>query len=268
MGVKARTSRESLLGTRALDRASPIPLYYQLARVFQEEIDEGAWAPGDLLPSEAAIGELLGVSRPVVRQALDVLQADGQVNTINGVGTIVAAPKYRYEATAATGDWHRIADESSWTLQRVLDIRRATAGRHVGKLLGVNAWDDVFEITVIHAAEQQAVSIWHSFIRTDATVGMQEVGEAGSLPVLDPGGAHAWTQLIEKYGIALLRSELEIEATLVSEFESQVLKVPIGTPAFLLTSLEVPKQSTPVAFTRAAIRSDYFRFSVVVRVEE
>jgi DNA-binding FadR family transcriptional regulator len=60
-------------------------LYGQLL----EQIMGGALAPGDKLPAEHAICSAFGVSRPVVREALTRLQADGLVKTRRGSGTLV-----------------------------------------------------------------------------------------------------------------------------------------------------------------------------------
>lgn len=54
-----------------------------------EQIASGALQPGDKLPSENELCRLFNVSRPVVRQALVRLQADGLVRTRKGLGTMV-----------------------------------------------------------------------------------------------------------------------------------------------------------------------------------
>lgn len=54
-----------------------------------EQLAAGTLQPGDKLPSENELCRLFNVSRPVVRQALVRLQADGLVITRKGLGTIV-----------------------------------------------------------------------------------------------------------------------------------------------------------------------------------
>jgi DNA-binding FadR family transcriptional regulator len=54
-----------------------------------EQIVSGTLRPGDKLPSENQLCGLFNVSRPVVRQALVRLQADGLVITRKGLGTVV-----------------------------------------------------------------------------------------------------------------------------------------------------------------------------------
>lgn len=62
------------------DRASAALLEHIRARRLQ---------PGMVLPSEARLGELLGVSRPVVREALRNLRGLGVVEIFNGRGAVV-----------------------------------------------------------------------------------------------------------------------------------------------------------------------------------
>ncbi|MGQ0603653.1 MAG: GntR family transcriptional regulator [Anaerolineales bacterium] len=52
-------------------------------------IAQGTYRPGSQLPTEAELGELLGVSRTVVREALRVLQEEGLITRRHGVGTFV-----------------------------------------------------------------------------------------------------------------------------------------------------------------------------------
>lgn len=51
--------------------------------------------PGDRLPSERELASLLEASRPSVREAVQVMQAEGRVEVRHGVGIFVAAPETR-----------------------------------------------------------------------------------------------------------------------------------------------------------------------------
>jgi GntR family transcriptional repressor for pyruvate dehydrogenase complex len=68
-----------------------------------DEIVSGHYAVGDRLPTEMEISEAWGVSRPVVREALLRLRADGLVVSHQGLGTFVStqpAPRIRTYARA------------------------------------------------------------------------------------------------------------------------------------------------------------------------
>src|SRR5664280_2197755 len=73
-----------------LDRASPVPLYYQMAKAIEKDIETGALAPGQRLENEIALAGRLRVSRPTARRALQELVDLGMLVRKRGVGTQVA----------------------------------------------------------------------------------------------------------------------------------------------------------------------------------
>jgi GntR family transcriptional repressor for pyruvate dehydrogenase complex len=84
-------------------------LVQEVVAHLQQQIQSGQIQPGDKLPTESAVMEILGVSRTVVREAISRLQASGQVATRHGIGTFVldapAAHNFRIaEQDMATAD--------------------------------------------------------------------------------------------------------------------------------------------------------------------
>jgi GntR family transcriptional regulator len=73
-----------------IDRASPVPYYFQLKKILAEEILAGRWERGHRLPSEPSICDHFQVSRTTVRQALGELEAEGMIRREKGRGTFVA----------------------------------------------------------------------------------------------------------------------------------------------------------------------------------
>jgi GntR family transcriptional repressor for pyruvate dehydrogenase complex len=61
----------------------------QIADQIRSSILAGEFAPGDKLPPERELSEMFGVSRPSVREALNVLAAAGMVMSYQGGGTVV-----------------------------------------------------------------------------------------------------------------------------------------------------------------------------------
>ncbi|MFC8870396.1 GntR family transcriptional regulator [Streptomyces sp. NPDC057148] len=90
-GDRARAVTAPALSTLdlALDRSSPVPLYYQLAQQLEAAIEHGVLAPGNLLGNEVDLSVRLGLSRPTVRQAIQSLVDKGLLVRRRGVGTQV-----------------------------------------------------------------------------------------------------------------------------------------------------------------------------------
>jgi methanogenic corrinoid protein MtbC1 len=75
----------------ALDRASAIPLHYQLATILRTAIAHGRLRAGRQLPAEKELAVQLGLARGTVRQAIDRLVREGLLLRRHGWGTFVAA---------------------------------------------------------------------------------------------------------------------------------------------------------------------------------
>ena len=61
----------------------------QIADQIRSSILAGEFSPGDKLPPERELAEMFGVSRPSVREALNVLASAGLVTSYQGGGTVV-----------------------------------------------------------------------------------------------------------------------------------------------------------------------------------
>ena len=75
------------------DNKTPLgfrPLYRQVRDVLIKRIVDGAWQPGELLPSETDLAGDLRVSQGTVRKALDELERENFVFRRQGKGTFVA----------------------------------------------------------------------------------------------------------------------------------------------------------------------------------
>ena len=82
----------TILGTQRASR---------IASQLMELIDLQKLNPGDRLPSERQLADLLEVSRPSLREALHILQAQGLVHIKHGQGTYVQEPIVAQELRAS-----------------------------------------------------------------------------------------------------------------------------------------------------------------------
>src|SRR6266853_3408566 len=78
-----------------LDKASPVPLYYQLAQNMETDIRSGRLSSGSHLDNEIELASQLGVSRPTVRRAIGLLANRGLVIRRHGIGTLVVPVRVR-----------------------------------------------------------------------------------------------------------------------------------------------------------------------------
>ena len=69
----------------------PQPPYLRIAGIIREQIDHGAYAPGDQIPSMAKISEEHGVSRGTARRVLVQLKEWDLIEITPGWGSFVKA---------------------------------------------------------------------------------------------------------------------------------------------------------------------------------
>lgn len=74
-------------------RADNRPLYAQASQMLRNLVQGGEYASGDRLPSEPELAQRLGISRPTLREALQLLEEEGAIIRRHGVGTFVAGPR-------------------------------------------------------------------------------------------------------------------------------------------------------------------------------
>lgn len=73
----------------------------KIAKQLTELIEIQNLGPGDKLPAERQLADLLDVSRPSLREALHILQAQGLVQIRHGQGTFVQEPRVAQELRAS-----------------------------------------------------------------------------------------------------------------------------------------------------------------------
>ena len=68
---------------------SHIPAYKEVYSKLKEELKEGIYPAGSLLPTESELEKIFHVSRTTIRKAISILSLEGYVKTKQGYGTEV-----------------------------------------------------------------------------------------------------------------------------------------------------------------------------------
>lgn len=141
----------------ALDRTSPVPLYYQLAQQLESAIEQGALAPGNLLGNEIDLSTRLGLSRPTVRQAIQSLVDKGLLVRRRGVGTqVVHSQVKRPLELSSLYDDLEAAGQGPTT--HVVRNERVPASADVAAALGIAEGSEVTRLERLRATHGQPVA--------------------------------------------------------------------------------------------------------------
>ncbi|MGW2049600.1 GntR family transcriptional regulator [Streptomyces sp. NPDC001858] len=147
----------------ALDRTSPVPLYYQLAQQLEAAIEQGALAPGNLLGNEIDLSTRLGLSRPTVRQAIQSLVDKGLLVRRRGVGTqVVHSQVKRPLELSSLYDDLESAGQGPTT--HVLRNERVPAPADVAAALGIAEGGEVTVLERLRATHGQPVAFLCNYL--------------------------------------------------------------------------------------------------------
>ncbi len=212
-------SHDDGLATLAIDRASPIPLWFQVAQHLEQSISSGALPQGSLLDNEIAMAERLGISRPTMRRAMEQLVNQGLVVRRRGIGTRVVQPKVRrpLELTSLYDD---LADSDQEPGTTVLRFEVVDAGAEVAAKLRIAEGEPVVHIERLRTARGTPIARMTNYLPVEV-VGFdaEALGRSGLYDLLARSGVHlhSATQTVGA------RSATSAEAKLLGEARGAAL---------------------------------------------
>jgi GntR family transcriptional regulator len=136
-----------------LDKRSTVPLYAQLKEMLAERIDNGIWQKGQQIPSELALCDELGLSRPTVRQAIAELVNEGRLDIQKGRGTFVTAEPDRIDLKAYSAFYFSILSAKNITDFPLESIEQVACTPEIERVFGTAAceskalfWQIVYQL--------------------------------------------------------------------------------------------------------------------------
>ena len=204
---------------------------------------------GETIPSERQLTHRLGVSRLTVRAALDELVRDGYLDRRHGSGTYVTEPKIAQPLTL-TSFSEDMRRRGMVPGGRTLELVTTATGARLARRLAVSPEARLVRVTRLRLADGEPIAM-----------------EVLHIPeVLVPGLSradledHSFYELLEeRYGIVIVSGTQTIEPTVTNEEESEVLGVPLHTPAFLFERTTASESGRIVEFVRSIYRGDRYR---------
>ncbi|MCX3062413.1 GntR family transcriptional regulator [Streptomyces sp. GXMU-J5] len=172
----------------SIDRSSPVPLYFQVARQLQELIESGVLRPGARLENEIALAEELGLSRPTMRQAMQHLVDKGLLARRRGVGTQVVNSRVRrpIELTSLHEDLERGGRRPR---TEVLSLRTEPADAEVAAALRIEPGTDVLALRRLRHADDEPIALMRNHLPADlVTLDERELGAQGLYRLLRRAG--------------------------------------------------------------------------------
>jgi GntR family transcriptional regulator len=240
-----------------IDRASPVPFYFQLAELLEQEITSGRWQSGARLPSEPDLCTHYGLSRTTIRQALARLEQRGLIERRKGQGTFV----WRGE----TGLW--LLQSSEGFFQDEVDrFGRTVSSRVLRAESGpLPAWaTDALELPPSsHGATLERLRSVDGAIALYVVNHLPSDLAEAALAIGNPNES-LYRRLSERSGVVPHGGHRTLEAVAADESLAQLLELPVGGAVAFIESVAWDAQMKPFDCYRAWLRTDRIRVEIQV----
>jgi GntR family transcriptional regulator len=204
---------------------------------------------GEAIPSERRLSSELGVSRLTLRAALDDLVRDGYLERRHGSGTFVSEPKIAQQLTLTSfsEDMRRRGMVAG---SRTIELRETHAGAAVGRALKISPDARVVLIRRLRLADGEPMALETLHVPASVVPGLTREALEDS----------SFYELLERhYGVVIATGQQSIEPTVTNEEESELLGVPLHSPAFLFERTSRTADGETVEFVRSLYRGDRYR---------
>lgn len=235
----------------ALDRASPVPLYFQLAEQLTASIADGYAQPGDPFENEVAMSERLGLSRPTVRRAIHHLVDQGLLVRQRGRGTFVASRRVHrraskgslYEDLSIQG---RNPSTKVLKYEIVRDARAATA-------LDLDPDTELLALKRLRLADGEPLAIMHNWLPPRHSSITREQLESRGL-----------YSMLRDRGVGSVVAHQSVAARLPTAEERDLLTISSRLPVIAVSRTAFDPSGAPVEHAEHVYRSDGYTIDLVL----
>lgn len=240
-----------------LERESPWPLHFQLARLLQHQMTTGLWQRGTRVPSEAELCRHYGLSRTTVRQALGRLEQEGLIVRRKGHGTFVKDSRARsWLLQDSEGFQHdELMRMGRPVASAVLRLERSSLPGWASEMLGLPADSEGVTLERVRSVDGLVALYVINYLPphlANAVLGIQDPNESlyarlAALEGIRPGGGRR-----------------QLEAIPANVRVAAVLGLELGAPLAFIESVSWDGQLRPFDCYRAWLRTDRVKVDVEV----
>ncbi len=256
-GRPKRSSDIPLSSSRRLDRNSEVPLYFQLAAVLKVMLEVEDWEAGARFASEREIEEEFGVSRAVIRPALDLLVGDGAIYRVKGSGAFVAPPRREIEVAGLVKLW---SEGQNGRPVAVRAAREHPADPTVSRFLEIDDPETpVAHVTAIVDVGEPSVCLVDSYSTLAHVPWFLATAQALKAEQRPPAPGD----------LELTRATVSVEHTFFGEWGSSQVGANAGEPALMGRFVQFGRpnggeRERPLEFARLIYRADSAQLAFVL----
>ncbi|MDP5219006.1 phosphonate metabolism transcriptional regulator PhnF [Ruegeria sp. 2205SS24-7] len=229
------------------DEPGKTPIWRAIADALRSDLSEGRYAPGDKLPTEAALAERFGVNRHTVRHGLSALIDEGLVRTRRGSGAFVAATPTDYPIGTRVRFHENLIAAGRRPEKRVLQVEERAATTGEAKALHVAPGDPICVYHGLSLADGQPIAVFESLFPLTRLAGISAALEETS----------SVTEALRAVGVCdYTRASTRLTAVRATVTQALHLHVTEGDPLLRSSGVNVDEDGQPVEYGRTWFAGD------------
>lgn len=232
-----------------------IPAYKKVYLELKKSIRNGKYTPGTLLPPEPELEQMFSVSRTTVRKAISMLAADGYLNVQQGRGTEVVDVTSTQKLNTITSITETLTQKGYTVTTQGMCIDRIPAPEDVAAALEIPVNTQVFRVQRVQCANLIPISIMTNYLLPQAVPDLdQYTNQFTSL----------YAFLEKKYNTIFTEAIEHIYAMAADFNESQILKIPFGSPLLCSKRISHNPQG-PFEYAVIKLVAEKYEYSVYLK---
>lgn len=205
-------------------KPTKVPAYEQVKAFVKKQVNDGAWRPGDAVPSESVLQQQFGISRMTVNRAMKELALEGVVTRTRGSGTVVAQ-LHRISTTLAFRDIHEeIVGRGHRHSTRILAMEAMRADAALARTFRLRPGARVFHSLMVHFEDGVPIQLEERHVNPASAPGYLAADFSATSPT---------SYLLEH--APLTEASYSIEAAAAGVREAKVLGLQRGEPCLVMS---------------------------------
>ena len=231
---------------------SMVPAYAKIYNIIKQEIQNGDYNSGDIIPPEPELCNRFNVSRTTVRRAMDLLARDGYVSIKQGLGTTVLDYAIKQNLNGVSSISESFVKRGYTVKADNIQIDLINANEKLAHEFKITKGTPVYRIQRLQLADQKPIAIMKNFLIPSMVVGIENYKDRIS---------SFYRFLEEYYNIKIDAAHDRISATTANVREADLLKVPLYTSLLNIRRV-CYSNSKPVVVDQVYIIGEIYEFEI------
>jgi GntR family transcriptional regulator len=217
------------------------PLYARLKIAIRQMIAAGM-KPGEQLPTEAQLCDKYGVSRITVREAMQVLEAEGVIVRRQGKGTFVADARPREPAAYFDSARNDFGAHDSDGVGEIVSCEVLAADLRIAGRLNLEVGAEVYRIRSRRLSKGEPVCYQVTYVPRPL------LGDAG-IKGFEPRSLYA--RLQQSLGDTIEEAQEEVDVVEADRYRATQLGVKLRTPLLLIERVVYSRVGIAIEYSRS-----------------